>query len=175
MTKALSKNEQKRREFLLRNHNLLLNLYPNTIKIYGPYLGKDSRYRVVFYDGSKRQTRQYAKIKMEVKLERRIEEPETVDHKDRNTRNDRYSNLQILLKSEHCRKDVLRRPVLRCICPICEKEFEANQNQVTNANWRKTAGPFCSRQCVSKYARSVQLGEPKLKNKKLKYKLKYRS
>lgn len=156
---------------MLRNYNLLVYLYPNTRCFYGPYLGKDKRYRVVIYDGVNRQTRQYAKLKMEIKLERRIEEPETVDHFNGNTRDDRYDNLQVLFRKEHIKKDVLRRPHLKLSCPLCNKTFEPSRNQISNVNNRKSSGPFCSRVCAAKYNRDVQLGRRKRENKRIEYKL----
>lgn len=98
--RKLSYKETLRRDFLLRNQNLIGVLYPE-LKIYGPYLSKDGRYRVVFSNGSTKVTRQYAKVKMEIKLERRLAANETVDHKNENKKDDRYSNLQLLTRREN--------------------------------------------------------------------------
>lgn len=140
---------ERRKRFIARNHNVIVSLYPNTRKVYGPYLAKDGRYRVLIYDGRHQLTRQYAKLKMEVKLERRIFEPETVDHDDQNTRNDKYSNLVLRNRRDHCRLDVIRakRFIYRCVW--CKEKFKAKPRK------RGAAGPFCSRRCSGKYGAHV--------------------
>lgn len=160
-----------RKEFIRRNMNLIGYLYPGTHKVYGPYLNTDGRYRVVLYDGKNRRTRQYCKLKMEIKLEHRIEEPDTVDHKNGKYRDDRYENLQILVRSDHARKDALKLPKITCVCPVCKSSFQPTVNQIKNANNRKKAGPFCNRRCSGIYGATVQNGGSKLKNTKIAYEL----
>lgn len=147
---------ERRKRFIARNHNVIVSLYPNTRKVYGPYLAKDSRYRVVLYDGKRRITRQYAKLKMEVKLERRIFEPETVDHDDQNTRNDKYSNLVLRDRVTHAKLDAKRvkKSVLKCIW--CKSKFKGKPRK------RGAAGPFCSRTCTGQYGSHISLGGKKL-------------
>lgn len=156
-----------RQQFIRRNHNLIVSLYPNTKNIYGPYLGKDGRYRIVLYDGKHRQTRQYCKIKMEVKLERRIHDPDTIDHNNGNKRDDRYSNLVVRNRSEHAKLDVVRRKQQKVKCVWCDTSFYSKiSGQKTS-----TAGPFCSFSCRGKYGASVQNGGSILKRRK--YKIEY--
>ena len=50
---------------------------------------------------------QYAKMLLELKLNRRLVFPETVDHIDGNPLNDCITNLQILTLAENCRKSSL--------------------------------------------------------------------
>lgn len=137
----------RRRERLDRNMNLVSYLYPGVHTVYGPYLGKDGRYRVVLYDGSRRMTRQYAKLKMELKLERRLHEhKETVDHFDNNKQNDRFSNLRILPRGEHARQDALRRDPVLDNCKWCDGWFILTRQQLEPRNQTKS-GPYCSPSC----------------------------
>lgn len=91
---------------------------------------------------------------MEIKLERRIEEPETVDHINRNTKNDRYDNLQVLDKVEHSRKDSLKLSTVKQQCVWCQTSF-MSKPQPTRPN---KAGPFCSKVCSGKYGAAKQNG-----------------
>ena len=153
-----------RREWLLANSNLIGSLYPNTRKLYGPYKSvKDSRWRVVIYDGRLRRTRQYAKIKMEVKLERRLGPNETVDHIDRNVTHDRYSNLRVIPRKQHAEEDALRQKQQIGKCVQCKKKFELTRNQIGTC--RNKAGPFCSRKCSGAYGASVQKSGQVIKRK----------
>lgn len=152
---------QSRKKFLERNHNLIVYLYPGVHKVYGPYLSKDKRYRVVLhYTDKSKKTRQFSKLKMEIKLERRIEEPETVDHKDDNFRNDRYSNLQVLNRRDHIKLDVIRKRHLIVNCVWCKKRFAYKSNRSP-----LVAGPFCSRKCTGKYGALISQGGSRLKPK----------
>lgn len=158
-----------RQNFLRRNHNLIVSLYPHTQRIYGPYLGKDGRYRVVLYDGNKRRTRQYSKIKMEIKLERLINEPETVDHDNGNKRDDRYENLVLRNRSDHAKLDAIRRKPKKVKCAWCDTKFIISRHQ-TSKRSNNSAGPFCSRSCSSSYNANKKNTGPILRKK---YKAEY--
>lgn len=148
-----------RKEFLQKHIKLISKLYNGITKIYGPYIAKDGRRRIVLYDGVRRITRQYAKIKIEIKVRKRLSTNETIDHKDRNVLNDSYKNLQILQRSIHTKKDALRlkiNVIKQCIW--CKTSFSLTRNQIKETN---KAGPFCSRSCSGKYGASIQ-------NKKIK-------
>jgi hypothetical protein len=97
---------QTRRDWLLKRFAKVTTLYPNLKAIYGPYLCSDGRYRVLIYQsGSKRTTRQFAKLKMELKLGRQLHpHRETVDHINDDATNDKYSNLQILTRKRNVGK-----------------------------------------------------------------------
>ena len=139
-----------RRKRLDRNMATISQLYPNVHTVYGPYLGKDGRYRVVLYDGTRRITRQYAKLKMEIKLGRRLHEhDETVDHFDDNKRNDRYSNLRILPRGKHASEDALRRDPVTGQCKWCATWFLLSREQLAPRNATKP-GPYCSPSCRGK-------------------------
>lgn len=139
-----------RRSRLDSNFRLIARLYPGVHTVYGPYLSKDGRYRVVLYDGTRRITRQYAKLKMELKLKRRLHEHnETVDHWDGNTRNDRQSNLRLVARKQHCIDDALHIVPINMPCAYCGTVFTLSQNQ-RNARAQSKSGPFCSRSCTGK-------------------------
>ena len=134
-------------------------------KIYGVYWGKDGRSRiiVIFPDG-RRKTVSYPKFLMEVKLGRFLKKDETVDHIDRDPRNNNYSNLRVLKRKEHARIDAKYLKPQKFICPMCGKEFELSGTKLHDAidNRRKgKAGPFCSKSCAGRYGRLIQLGRIK--------------
>lgn len=155
-----------RKDFLHRNKNLISRLYNGIHTIYGPYIAKDNRRRVILYDGLRRITRQYAKLKMEIKLGRRISSNETVDHMDRDTLNDKYTNLQILDRSTHVKKDVTRLKVGNVHnCGWCKNKFKLTLGQTRD---KKKAGPFCSRSCAGSYGAAIQNGKlSKMKRQKI--------
>ena len=172
-----TKGYKVRRLFLDRNSNLIKSLYPNTKTIYGPYLNKDGRYRVVMYTFDKRRfTTQYCCIKIEVKLERRLVDDETVDHKNNKIRDDRYDNLRVLPRSEHSRQDIERIMLQTVKCVWCKGKFKSKVNDIRRTKDGKlTAGPFCSGTCRGKYGASISNGGPKLERvsyKRKKYRLK---
>lgn len=142
-----------RKEFLNRNKNIISKLYNGIHTIYGPYIAKDNRRRVILYDGNRRITRQYAKLKMEIKLGRRISYNETVDHIDRNKLNDSYTNLQILDRKNHCSVDAFKAKVVsEHKCQWCSENLQLTKSQRNS----KKAGPFCSRKCSGKYGAALQ-------------------
>jgi hypothetical protein len=85
----------------------ILKLYTEFHTVYGKYKRKDGRKIVILYNGEKRSARQYAKVKLEIKIKRRLRKNEEVDHKDNNFRNDKFSNLQVLTGSQNRRKSTL--------------------------------------------------------------------
>lgn len=156
---------EKRKNWLLRNENLIKYLYPGVTSIQGPYLTKKSpRYIVTLYGKRSgiKLTKQYAKIKMEVKLEKVLSKDETVDHVDRNSKNDRYGNLRILDKPKHAADDARRLKLPKVSCVWCGTKFQTTRQHLMR---RKTerAGPFCSKSCGGKYGASVKNGGSKLK------------
>ena len=106
----------------------VLELYPEFTKIYGPYVYKDNRKRVVLYDGKRCSSRQLAKVRLEIKLGRRLIEGETVDHIDEDYTNDDPDNLQLLSQSKNATKShringkVIQSDVDQ-VCVICGINF----------------------------------------------------
>lgn len=162
-------NLKNKKIWLLKQFNRIKKLYPKVIKVYGPYLHKkENRHIVILYDGIKRTGKQYAKIKMELKLNTLLGKDDTVDHKDKNTLNDRYYNLEIITRSDHAKldRDRLVYDAEAC-CLECNTKFTLSKYQVRDRNTNK-AGPFCSKRCTGIYGTKVQKG---LKYKRTKLKV----
>lgn len=135
-------------------------------KIYGPYKRKDGRKHVcIMWPDGKKQTVSYPKYIMECYINRYLEKDETVDHIDRNFNNNDLDNLQILIRQEHIKLDAKRVKNIIANCEYCGKQFE--RKPTSSLNKRKT-GYFCSRQCVGKYGRDIQLNKIKKKQNKVK-------
>lgn len=127
--------------------------------IYGPYTRKDGRQIVILYENKVRKTVSYPKFIMEKYLRRKLEEWETVDHIDNNTKNNEISNLQILSRSDNAKKYAREfiKPSTRyteyitLICKYCGKEFKRfKYRNDYDRNVRGKDGPFCSKECVGK-------------------------
>lgn len=135
-------------------------IYENVTKIYGPYLGKDGRYRIIlkFNDGTKKGM-SYPKYLMEKYLERYLEENETIDHIDGNPLNNELSNLRVLNRQEHCSNDCVRNNSITVTCTYCGKTFEIEGTKIYSRNRRDRhlSGYFCSRRCSGKYGKEIQL------------------
>lgn len=83
-------------------------LYGTNLVVYGPYKRKqDGRRIVVIYDGTRRITKLYAKVKLEIKIGRILSKDETVDHIDKNPFNDKFSNLRMLSREKNARRSAL--------------------------------------------------------------------
>lgn len=146
----------------------VLEIYTEYISVYGPYTRKDGRKIIVLYDGkNKRTTKQFARIKMEVFLGRKLTNGETVDHIDRDVKNDKLNNLQVLSREEHSKKDAIKRLDIKANCVLCGKEFVLTKNQV-NSRAKSKAGPFCSKTCSGKYGSSISNGNSKIKRSDIK-------
>lgn len=122
------------------------------MKIYGPYLRKDSRLVLIVKkdDGSKT-TISYPKWLMQQHLGRELIGDETVDHIDGNPLNNDLTNLQILSRSDNAKKSVNYAEQVELVCKCCGIKFY-RRTVVHNRNLsvRKTDGPFCSHRCVGK-------------------------
>ena len=139
----------------------LLSLYKEYVQVRGPYFRKDGRQHLCLVSRDrlnngkyKKTTLSYPKAIMEVYLGRRLDKHETVDHIDKNFSNNRISNLQILKRSEHASLDAKRRKELRDNCYLCGTEIILTKDQLR----RGKVGVFCSKSCIGKYFREVQLG-----------------
>lgn len=143
-----------RKGFLCKNLNLLSKLYNGIHTVYGPYIAKDGRRRVILYDGYRRITRQYCKVKMEIRLEKRLSALETIDHVDRNVLNDAYSNLRVLNNKKHASLDAQRLKARKVKCIWCKSIFEQKRRRKA-----KSSGPFCSKSCSGKYGSYLQNGK----------------
>lgn len=142
-------------------------------KLYGPYLGKDNRLRVIYVENNKKTTISYPKYLMELNLNRHLTEMETVQHLDGNPLNNDLSNLTILNRSEHAKIDAIRLKDSILTCQWCKKEFLVKGSKLCHRLRNdRNSNSFCSKQCSGKYGKSIQLGNPvfnKVKIEKLYY------
>jgi endogenous inhibitor of DNA gyrase (YacG/DUF329 family) len=132
--------------------NLQTSLYENVKKIYGPYERKDKRliYRIIFNDLSMK-TMSYPKFVMQEHLNRFIEEPETVHHKDENPLNNSIDNLEIINRKKHAYQDAIKLNPFSFICPVCKNLVTLKGTKLHDCihNRKKgKKGPFCSRKCA---------------------------
>lgn len=140
--------------------NKVLELYPEFNKLYGPYLQKDGRKRVVLFDGERRSSRLLAKVLLEVKLGRRLTPEETVDHRDEDASNDDPDNLQSLTQSDNAAKGYrANHQFVRSdedqICSICSAGFR-------NVKVRQTCGSSdCKSKNRSRISKELGLIPPK--------------
>lgn len=132
-------------------------VYPDQLKVYGPYTRPDGRKHVVLTgDNGYRRTVSFPKFIKELEMQEPLGNL-TIDHQDRDKTNDAIDNLKIRSRSEHTSLDAKRVKVGNVICPICGADFTPTKNQI-NKRAQSKAGPFCSRSCAGKYSKSVQMG-----------------
>lgn len=99
-------------------------LYPTCKKLYGPYIGKDGRKRVVLAcEDKKFKTKQFARLLYETLLARTLLPEETIDHIDNNFTNDDINNLQILSREANAAKSAPEPERIDAICPKCDIKF----------------------------------------------------
>lgn len=127
-------------------------------KIYGPYKSKkDNRLRIVAVYKNEKKTISYPKYLLEMELNRYLAENETIHHIDGNPLNNDLSNLKILSRKEHCKLDAKRRKDEILTCQWCKKIFVVKGYKLKDRNRHQT-NSFCSKQCVGKYGKHIQLG-----------------
>ena len=134
-------------------------------KVYGPYKRKDGRSHVVLvYPDGRKKTVSYPKFLTENRINRYFLPNETVDHLNNNFNENEEKNIRIIERVEHIIDDVVRHEQKAFICPECGvKFFPKDMHDAVQARKKNKAGPFCSRHCVGKYGKKVQLGAEKLK------------
>lgn len=127
------------------------------MKVYGPYLGKDGRLRVVIRIGKKNRTQSYPRYLIEqFVLGHKLNPSDDVHHKDENPLNNDPSNLVIVPHSEHISKHATKYPLsTTVICVWCGSGFELSRSSFHNRK-RGKHGPFCSRRCSGQYGTSMQ-------------------
>ncbi len=124
-------------------------------KIYGPYVWRDGRKRVVIvFPDNVKTVISYAKYLMEVHLDRYLDPNlETVDHKDSDFTNDVIDNFQLKTRSEHSSLEVPRIKEQLFVCSLCKNSFILSGRKLNDAfqnRLRGHTGPFCSRSCAGK-------------------------
>ena len=82
-----------------------IQLYPELKAIYGPYRNNCDRDIVILYfKNLSRRTVSWPKLLYERHIERRIEEPDTIDHIDGDIHNHNLDNLRILHREKNASK-----------------------------------------------------------------------
>jgi hypothetical protein len=139
----------------------------NNIKVYGPYTRADGRQHVILYDGKNRRTMSYPKWLTEQRLGLTLKKEDTVDHVDRDVRNNRSDNLAVLERSVHASLDVTRVHRVSVKCIWCKQKFEVRPSQANRYTKLGKAGPFCSKICSGRYGAYVQQGGERFADRKL--------
>ena len=129
-------------------------------KIFGPYVGKDNRKRIVVVNNSIKTTISYPKYLVEVSIGRYLNVDEQIHHKDGNFLNNNLDNLEIVKLKEH---QHFHNPGFikeqEAICVWCGKRFLMTKSHAkSRRDKRNKYGPFCSKRCSGLYGVSIQLG-----------------
>lgn len=136
-------------------------MYENC-KLYGPYTSKkDGRLRcVLVHSNGHKQTISYPKYIVEKYLNRYLEKDETIDHIDGDFLNNDLSNLRVINRKQHAIEDAFRNNNITVSCKMCNKTFEIKGSTIHSRNRtdRHQSGYFCSKHCIGKYGRYIQLG-----------------
>lgn len=131
------------------------------------YECKDGRVRVYLKDTKK--VMSYPKYLVEKEYGIKLADNEQVHHIDENTLNNDINNLEILTFEEHLQlhaEENRKYYDKYMICPVCGKRFLWTAKQQSdfyrNINRkdrksRNTTTPYCSRECVGKHGREVQM------------------
>jgi hypothetical protein len=142
----------------------ILKLYPEYDRVYGPYIRKSDNRKILSLSkiGKKGSTaKQFAKVLLEIKLNKRLEKNDTVDHIDGDVTNDNIENIQLLSRENNALKGAIQIKTFKDICKFCGKEFELSKDQIKafkQKHHKDKAGPFCSRSCSGKYGAELQNG-----------------
>lgn len=136
-------------------------LYGETVTIWGPYKCADGRLRVDLKTTStpRGHTVLLARLLLEIKLGRRLNENETVDHDDGDKTNDSPSNLKVMSLADNASESAFKLVDQWFLCPECKHSFKLGGSRLRDAvNGRKSgkAGPFCSRKCSGTYGAGIR-------------------
>jgi len=84
-------------------------------------------------------------------LNRELSSDEIVHHKDGDKYNNEPDNLEVMSQSKHASMHVSM-PLVKCTCPICEKEFSVRHSfYILRLRRSKYGILFCSRSCGAKH------------------------
>lgn len=132
--------------------------YGDNYKVYGPYIASNGRQIVITVDESgNRRTVSYPKWIMELKLQRRLDVNETVDHLNYDYFDNNLSNLRVVDRAEHSADDTRRVKLVKFKCAWCKQEKERTPRAIRDAARKNNAGPFCDKSCAAKYSRRLKL------------------
>lgn len=128
------------------------NLYGDC-EIFGPYTREDGRKHVVLFNSKTdfRVTVSYPKLLLEIKIGRRLVEPETCDHIDGNFSNDSLDNLRVLNRADNAARSAKPAKVVELECLYCGSQF-TQLLRVLNRKNKPNAGKLCSKQCAGLFS-----------------------
>lgn len=130
------------------------------------YTCKDGRTRA--YDKTTKKVVSYPKLLMEQTIGRKLEADEEVHHIDGNPLNNNMSNLEIRLHGEHQKEHGTKYFDKEVECAWCRKIFiwTGLRQRQHYSNFNRTGRskemigkPFCSKECIGKYGRKIQLSK----------------
>lgn len=130
----------------------ILQLYPEYNNVYFYRHNKNFREYVSFSPKIGVYTALLARVKLEIKLNRRLVDDETVDHKNNDPFDDDPDNLQILSKLDNQLKPKNKKPLKKRKCKFCTKIFEISQGTINKALRKGRDYFFCSKSCANSYA-----------------------
>lgn len=126
-------------------------------RITGPYICKDGRVRIAI-NGN---VMSYPKYLIEIELGRYLDDNEQVHHRDENPLNNDLSNLEVLNRIDHGKQHRKYKVDIEAECYFCKRKFiitPQKQRRRAQNRHKNNKGPFCSKICVGKYGKLVQLG-----------------
>lgn len=128
-----------------------------SLKLYGPYLRKDGRKHVIWYNPETkiRRTQSYPRYLVEQVIGRELLPNEEVDHINGDYTDDRLENLQVLCWSDHQEKSSAELSAkvewFYFSCPTCSADSAIPMRKYrANQEVRGSAGPYCSKRCASR-------------------------
>lgn len=136
----------------------------NDYELKNTFICKDGRVRAYIRENGKKKVVSYPRIIMERFLGRRLFPDEQVHHKNENPLDNRIENLEVLHFTEHQRLHAQKYFDKTVKCLYCGKEFlwTALQQRYFHGNKNRkghnVVGPFCSKSCIGKYGREIQMG-----------------
>jgi endogenous inhibitor of DNA gyrase (YacG/DUF329 family) len=122
-------------------------------KVYGPFKNyKNREFVILIYPDGSRKTTAYARYLYEKHHNVVLAPDDTVDHIDRNKKNNTITNLKIVPRAEHSSLDTKKSKDLTFKCPICKQKFKRKPKLLRDSHKRFCAGPFCSKSCAAIYS-----------------------
>lgn len=96
---------------------------------------------------------------MEKHLGRVLLPDETVDHINRDFRDNRLENLRVVTRSQNSADDAVRVIPAKIICVSCGESVDRRPTDVEHSAKLGKAGPFCGKVCAGRYVALVQQGK----------------
>ena len=120
-------------------------------RVYGPYLNKDGRMKVIIYT---RHDHPYRSLNlsrhlMEQRLGRMLTRTEIVHHINGDLTDDTIDNLEVLSTKEHRATTSQQSKWVNLVCPVCDKEFSRTTRRLRYGE-KMGHRPCCSRECAKR-------------------------